>query len=85
MTPKEKAKDLIWKFNNNVQWDLKEVSFNGHTSEVVGYNLSFETKKFALIAVDEILSLSKIASLRRNETEMELEFWQEVKQEIENL
>lgn len=83
MTPKEKAKDLIWKFNNNVQWDLKEVSFNGHTSEVVGYNLSFETKKFALIAVDEILSMGIMSN--SGDWSMAKQYWQEVKQEIENL
>lgn len=91
MTPKEKAKDLIWKFNDNVQWDLKEVSFNGHTSEVVGYNLSFETKKYALIAVNEILNLTSIRESWFNvkgkyEERFVLDqYWVEVKKEIEAL
>jgi hypothetical protein len=42
-------------------------------------------KKCALIAVDEILDLKHIVTLRRNMHEMELEYWDEVKQEIENL
>jgi hypothetical protein len=39
----------------------------------------------ALVAVDEILNMPKIASFRRDETYMELEYWIEVKQEIEAL
>ena len=88
MTPKEKAKELIWKFSDNVQFDLKEVSFNGYTSEVVGYNLSFETKKYALIAVDEIIAnipYGFYSGIRPNYKGTDLEYWQEVKQEIEAL
>ena len=70
MTPKEKAKELYVKY-----YELIKSPYQKHTC----------TKQCALIAVDEILSLSKIAALRRNEKEMELEYWQEVKQEIENL
>ena len=42
-------------------------------------------KQCALIAVDEILDLKHIVTLRRNMHEMELEYWDEVKQEIEKL
>lgn len=84
MTPKEKAKELIWKFSDNVQFDLKEVSFNGYTSEVVGYNLSFETKKYALIAVDEILEADWYVPNKEEHIKWNL-YWQEVKQEIEKL
>ena len=42
-------------------------------------------KECALVAVDEILSLSKIAAFRRDEVYMELEYWVEVKNEIEKL
>ena len=69
MTPKEKANNLIDSY-----YVLLDVF------------VTFEQVKIcALIAVDEILSLSKIAALRRNEKEMELEYWLEVKQEIEKL
>jgi hypothetical protein len=42
-------------------------------------------KQCALIAVEEILDLKHIVTLRRNMHEMELEFWDEVKQEIEKI
>jgi len=42
-------------------------------------------KAIAKTAVDEILDLKHIVTLRRNMHEMELEYWVEVKQEIENL
>jgi len=72
MTPKEKAEQLWGKyFQLNYDWD-------GGTKDQWA-------KEGALIAVDEILNLSIIASLWRNEVYMELEYWSEVKQEIENL
>ena len=43
------------------------------------------SKISALIAVNEILDLKHIVTLRRNMHEMELEYWDEVKQEIEKL
>ena len=69
MTAKEKAIELIDKF----------YSISSFFSDLE------DAKECALIAVDEIISLSKIASLRRNNVYMELEYWQEVKQEIEKL
>ena len=54
-----------------------------HDAPEMGYNE--HAKQCALIAVDEILNLSKIASLRRDGVYMELEYWIEVKQEIEKL
>jgi hypothetical protein len=53
-----------------------------HSQEQI---VSKEAKQCALIAVDEILDLKHIVTLRRNMHEMELEYWDEVKQEIENL
>ena len=73
MTPKEKAEELTRKYYT---WGINKQ----------GQTLSWlESKQCALIAVDEILSLSKIASIRRDEVYMELEYWIEVKQEIVNL
>ena len=69
MTPKEKAKQLI----ESMAFSCRECDYES------------KAKQCALIAVDEILSLSKIASIRRDEVYMELEYWIEVKQEIENL
>ena len=72
MTPKEKAIELWGKyFQLNYDWD-------GGTKDQWA-------KEGALIAVDEILGLSKIVSLRRDEVYMELEYWLEVKEEITKL
>ena len=77
MTPKEKAKELINKFiKPTIKWN----AING----VDYYNDINTAKKCALIAVDEILSeLTEIPYgleyLNR------LNYWLEVKQEIEAL
>ena len=69
MAPKEKALELVQKY-----FKAKHQPY--------GFK---DAKQCALIAVDEILNLSKIASIRHDEVYMELEYWQEVKQEIEKL
>ena len=69
MTPKEKAQELLSKYTSIT---LKEV--------VPGIFLAFDEelcKKFALIAVDEILGFLSYQS--------HIKYWQEVKQEIEKL
>jgi hypothetical protein len=79
MTPKEKAFELINKFNQYTVVCVTHYS-NGKMEEN-----KQDAKQCALIAVDEILDLKHIVTLRRNMHEMELEYWDEVKQEIENL
>jgi hypothetical protein len=74
MTPKEKAEELVDNFK------MKVLDRDG--TSAMNY---FEIKQCALIAVDEILNISKIVSIRRDKVYMELEYWIEVKQEIENL
>jgi hypothetical protein len=69
MTPKEKAIELSDKF----------YFISSFFSDLE------DAKECALIAVDEILNLTKIASIRRDEVYMELEYWQEVKEQIEKL
>ena len=65
MTPKEKAKELMLKF--------KEAPIK----ETLAWYVSFElSKRFALIATDEIIKVIH--------TNMEDKYWEEVKQEIEN-
>ena len=74
MTPKEKAKELVEKFIEYADiWD--------YTND---QPLPFDaTKKCALIAVDEILSLSNdIWGKQYIET---MKYWQQVKTEIEKL
>lgn len=56
--------------------------FTKFSANTVHYDAA---KQCALIAVNEILNLSKIASLRRDYIYMELEYWEEVKQQIEKL
>jgi hypothetical protein len=73
MTPKEKAKDLFNKFIEFAQdWD-----------ELDGYIVNkYNAKQCALIAVDEIIeALSFHSWQNRNE----IEYYEEVKQEIEKL
>ena len=75
MTPKEKAKELILKF--------KEAPIKGTLAWYVSFELS---KRFALIAVNEIINISLPSSeyggVITNNT---IEYWEEIKQEIEKL
>jgi hypothetical protein len=70
MTPKEKALELVDKYQNVDINELEHcwVSING-------------AKRCALIAVDEILHNDGFTQFDQYLTE----YWQEVKQEIENL
>jgi hypothetical protein len=72
MTPKEKAQKLIAKFNNKLIAD----------AYVIYQNVD-ESKRCALIAVDEILNMGIMA--QSGEWNMAKDYWQEVKQEIEKL
>tara|TARA_R110000868_G_scaffold136447_1_gene349421 strand:+ start:24603 stop:24815 length:213 start_codon:yes stop_codon:yes gene_type:complete len=70
MTPQEKAKELVGKYSTYV------VMWAG------GIETSKQNvKQCALIAVDEIL---KVASFY-NDSQSEVIYWQEVKEEIEKL
>jgi hypothetical protein len=69
MTPKEKAKQLI----DKMMLGSKDRMYLGLA------------KQSAIIAVDEILDLSQIASFRRDKVYMEMEYWGEVIKEIEKL
>jgi len=72
MTPQEKAKELV----------LKYLRIDNNTKEWFNTHIA---KQCALIAVDEILDLSQIASFRRDNVYMEMEYWGEVIKEINNL
>ena len=69
MAPKEKAQELV----ESMAFSCRECDYEA------------KAKQCALIAVNEILDLKHIVTLRRNMHEMELEYWDEVKQEIEKL
>jgi hypothetical protein len=83
MTPKEKAQELLWKFNDNADWELDRVLIDGNIY-MKRKNLLFETKKFALIAVDEIIASNPIA-FDEDDNCIAKDWWQEVKTEIELL
>jgi hypothetical protein len=68
MTPKEKANELIAKFNNELIAD----------TYVIYQNVD-ESKRCALIAVDEIIKTFDCT------TPQSIEYWQEVKTEIQKL
>ena len=69
MTSKEKVDELVERFRMNVL-DWEGCSINEH-----------KAKQCALIAVDEILNLASFY----NDTQGEVTYWTEVKQEIKNL
>ncbi|WP_296683397.1 hypothetical protein [Flavobacterium sp.] len=77
MTPKEKAEELVEKFDELLTYLESKT----------------KTKKCALIAVDEIIRVCPYFDLKIRETDDQLSafdfqfisYWQEVKQEIEKL
>jgi len=74
MTPKEKAKELVDKMYQH-QWRKDTIEFRN-------------AKQCALIAVDEVQQLIKDLSSCKNRFIYiinEMNYWQEVKQEIEKL
>jgi hypothetical protein len=75
MTPKEKALELI-----------KKYSF----VEIAHYTSIYEVKECALIAVDEIINsnpykLSLEGKFLTEHITYDINFWEEVKKEIENI
>jgi hypothetical protein len=73
MTAKEKAKELISKFNN---------SYDEESKTYILYQNIDESKRCALIAVNEILDASLYYF---DELSPYVIYWQEVKKEIEKL
>ena len=72
MTPKEKAKELVSKFNFE------------HTGQTyILHQTVDESKRCALIAVDEIIQ--QCWDYRDIDLETSHDYWQEVKQEIQEL
>ena len=79
MTPKEKAIELIDKFNNHT---VKELVYLKNGKVIEGKT---EAKQCALIAVDEILNANpNYPEFKENEG-TPIRYWEVVKQEIENL
>ena len=78
MTPKEKAQDLLSKFFPDLKHSLE--------LELIGVRKK-HAKKYALIAVDEILEeLFEMAIVTGSSyVHKHIDYYKEVKQEIENL
>ena len=72
MTPKEKAEELLDKMNVIHYLKGNGLPVSMHKSQI---------KQCALVAVDEILNLASFY----NDTQGEVTYWTEVKQEIKNL
>ena len=75
MTPKEKAIELVNKFSGKLPWYSEKDNL-------------LKSKQCALIAVDEVQQLIKDLSSCKNRFIYiidEMNYWQEVKQEIELL
>jgi len=75
MTPKEKAEELLDKF---YQTTPNEAWINEPLGIAEEYKAWNQSKKCALITVDEILNVIEVPST-------EYKYWQEVKQEIQKL
>jgi hypothetical protein len=72
MTPQEKAQELVDKFRNEI------TSFLGDNMKKIN------AKKCALIAVDELIKIHYLLT-NTNDTSPSINYWKEVKQEIQNL
>ena len=85
MIPKEKAKELVYKYSHLVtSWDCywdTEISIENRIPQM---------KECALIVVDEIINMCKLYHNHnvvidtKIYTELAIDYWQEVEQEIEN-
>jgi hypothetical protein len=79
MTPKEKAQELVEKFNDYTIQATKYYA-NGKMEEC-----KEDAKECALIAVDECLKILNVWSAFNMPKSSQVIFYEEVKQEIENL
>ena len=75
MTAKEKAQELFLKYYNRIEHTL--------SIEYVGYDWDI-AKTCTLIAVDEIIK-SNPFEVSKTDMDSTIDYWQEVKQEIEKL
>jgi hypothetical protein len=80
MTPKEKAIELVKKYQEN-DIELND-SIDG---DYYGRMNNTDAKQCALIAVEEIAKCTKYENQKFENDRFSEEYWQEVKQEIEAL
>ena len=74
MTPKQKAEELWWSYYSTIEHTLSE-EYSPHESYIA--------KQCVLIAVDEILSMGIMSE--SNDWRMAKSYWEDVKQELEQL
>jgi hypothetical protein len=78
MIPKEKAYDLVKKFNNEVIFTYRKVYFNTPVAEQSFSGIAFECKEIPFKVVDEI-----IEALKNNAANSaSWKYFEEVKEEI---
>lgn len=83
MTPKEKAKELVEKFNDYVNPCMGSGMLSNHHDDGA---IRYQSKRCAIIAVDEILEEFKNYPLPYGQEEnFKLHYWQKVKESIESL
>lgn len=85
MTPKEKAFDLIRKF---IPCDIGTLSIDKVDWDYMEYEFRCSPLEHALIAVDEILNTNTLKERSCGYitlSEKHIEYWEEVKKEIEKL
>jgi hypothetical protein len=82
MTPKEKANELVDKFYQRFPLKMDVITTRGDLSWE--YDNWEQAKQCALIAVDEILD-DDMYDMSQELFENRINYWQQVKQEIENL
>ena len=76
MKPIDKASELVWKYYNNIEHTIS----NEYASK--DWEIA---KQCALIAVDEIINSNPHSNPFNTTTYSTMEYWQEVKQEIEKI
>lgn len=79
MTPKQKAKQLLEKFQSYVPAKISYLEFGGENNIE---NIAIESKKCANILIDEILQDMEI---RLGLDKEDFYYWEQVKNEIEYL
>ena len=83
MTPKGKAQDLVEKM---MLYSYDKIENEIYPKYIVDNKIKKElAKQCALIAVDEIIKQEAERCLAYKETDKFIDYWQEVKQEIELL
>jgi hypothetical protein len=81
MTPKEKAKELLYNYELQVRFSMEDCSFTYRDSN---YDLAIKrtAKQCTLIAVNEII---KALNGNHWQNRMIMDYYSEIKQEIEKL